>query len=355
MSALNLLVFRESQRRICGHELKASLMSQLERLNGAPSAHGPSTHGWISALLLAGELECGTADADSVMWRSAALITDRIADALVSEKSGKSVFDLQSLAIAARSVSIPAQLNISTPEGFAYYALHPLAYAEVLERIFVPKNNVPGNNLVVVGIRSIGSTLSAVTAAAARLRGMQVRRFTVRPEGHPYNRRTELLPGQLGIVQSAVFSGATFVIVDEGPGLSGSSFLSVAEALQQAGVPRQKFVLLGSHEPNIDALCASDAAQRWRRFRSVAVAAEARRPVEAGDFIGGGQWRSRLFHAESEWPAAWISLERLKYLSAAEHGEPRLFKFAGFGHYGDQVFEREKKVAKGGFGPAPQQ
>ena len=349
MSALNLLVFRGSQRRVCGHELKASLVGQLERLNGAPSTHGPSTQGLISALLLAGELECGTADADSVMWRSAALITDRIADALVSEKSGKSVFDLQSLAIAARSISVPAQLSLSTPEGFAYYALHPLAYAEVLERI-----SVPGNNLVIVGIRSIGSTLSAVTAAAARLRGMQVRRFTVRPQGHPYNRHTEFLPSQLGIVQSAVFSGATFVIVDEGPGLSGSSFLSVAEALEQAGVPNQKIVLLGSHEPNIDSLCASDAAQRWRRFHYVAVAAEARRPVEAVDFIGGGQWRSRLFHAESDWPAAWISLERLKYLSAVEQGETRLYKFAGLGHYGAHVFEHEKKVAEGGFGPAPQ-
>ncbi len=364
MSALNLLVFRGSQRGICGHELKASLVGQLERLNDACS-----THGLISALLLAGELECGTADADSVMWRPTALITDRIADALVREKSGKAASDFQSLAIAARSISVPAQLNISAPEGFAYYALHPLAYAEALERIFVlgnnvlgnnvprnnvPKNNVPEDNLVIVGIRSIGSTLSAVAAAAARLRGVQVRRFTVRPEGHPYNRSTQLLPSQLGIVQSGVFSGATFVIVDEGPGLSGSSFLSVAEVLEKAGVPNEKIVLLGSHEPNIDSLCASEAARRWRRFHYVAVAAEARRPVEAVDFIGGGQWRSRLFHAESEWPEAWTSLERLKYLSSAEQGEPRLFKFAGLGHYEDQVFEREKKIAEGGFGPAPQ-
>ncbi len=359
MSALNLLVFRGSQRRIWGHELKARLVSQLERLNDGPSTHGPSTEGLVSALLLAGELECGTADADSAMWRSTALITDRVADALVSEKTGKSVSDLQSLTIAARSISVPGQLSISTPEGFAYYALHPLAYAEALERIFmpennVPKNNVPENNLVIVGIRSIGSTLSAVTAAAARLRGMQVRRFTVRPEGHPYNRRTELLPSQLGIVQNAVFSGAMFVIVDEGPGLSGSSFLSVAEALEQAGVPSQKIVLLGSHEPKIDSLCASDAARRWRRFRYVAVAAEARQPVEAEDFIGGGLWRSRLFNSESDWPASWISLERLKYLSSVEQGEPRLYKFAGLGHYGDQVVEREKKVAESGFGPTPQ-
>jgi hypothetical protein len=145
------------------------------------------------------------------------------------------------------------------------------------------------------------------------------------------------------------------MIVDEGPGLSGSSFLSVAEALERAGVASTKIVFISSHEPNIDALCGSDAARRWRRFHCVAVTDEPQRPDQAVNFIGGGQWRGRLLGAESEWPASWTSLERLKYLSGSEQGEPRLFKFAGLGHYGDRVFEREQKVAKAGFGLMPQQ
>ena len=343
MSGLNLLVFRGDQRRIYGQELKSALVNQLEQLSGIhAAAANPNT--LTRALLLAGELECGLADADSPSWRSAALLTDRIADAMVGAEP---VSDFKSLILAARATPVIERLNISIPEGFAFYALSPLAYAEVLHKI-----SVPANYLVVVGIRSIGTTLSAVTAAEARRRGMEVRRFTVRPQGHPYNRQTELALSQLALVQNAGFYAATFAIVDEGPGLSGSSFLSVAEALEQAGVPSERIVLLSSHVPNVDSLCAVDAAQRWRRLQSFAVG-ETQRPIQIGEFIGGGHWRRRLLTNESEWPAAWTSFERLKYLSADKQAETRMFKFAGLGHYGDGVFERELKIAEAGFGPAP--
>jgi hypothetical protein len=71
-------------------------------------------------------------------------------------------------------------------------------------------------------------------------------------------------------------------------------------------------------------------------------------------FIGGGEWRRRLFGDERTWPASWTSLERLKYLSSGNAANQSLFKFLGFAHYGKQVFEREEKVAALGFGPAPQ-
>ena len=83
-----------------------------------------------------------------------------------------------------------------------------------------------------------------------------------------------------------------------------------------------------------------------------------RRPSKAIDFIGGGKWRHRAFAREPEWPAIWTSFERVKYVSSnadKEDGEPRLYKFAGLGHYGDDVYERELKVADAGFGPMPRQ
>lgn len=348
MSAVNLLVFREDRRQIDGEELKQALVAKLEELS-RQKPEIPSEL-LLRALLLAGELECGLADAESGAWRSAALISDRIADALVC---GKPISDFQSLTLAARSIAVSEQLTLSKPEGFAYYALHPLAYAAVLGKI-----SAPIRNLVVIGIRTIGATLSAVTAAEARRKGMEVRRFTVRPKGHPYNRYAEFSLSQQALIQNAIFADATFVIVDEGPGLSGSSFLSVAEALKQAGVHNGRIILCSGHEPNVEVLCANDAAQRWNRFRSIAAGGEVQRPKEAVHFMGGGEWRKACLGESTldksrEWPGTWISFERLKYLSDTNDGQQRLFKFVGLGHYGDQLFEREKKVAETGFGPMP--
>lgn len=359
MSGLNLLVFRGNQRRVCGHKLKAALAEQLRLLCG-----GNSRERLIGALLRAGELECGLADADGEGAHSAELLTDRIADTLLQggwggstesdfQTSSSTAANLQNISFqtlldAAQGLPAIEHLSIATPEGFAYYALHPLAYADVLEQVCGPE--AP---LLVVGIRSIGTTLSAVMAVAARRQGRKIERLTVRPQGHPYNRSAEFSARQLAAIDQYASCGATFAVVDEGPGLSGSSFLAVAEAMERAGVPREKIVLVSSHAPNVDALCAADAARRWRRFRCVAVSGEVRRPLQAVDFIGGGKWRHRAFASEREWPAVWTSFERLKYLSSAEEKALRLYKFTGLGHYGDEVYERELKVAAAGFGPMP--
>jgi len=337
MSALNLLVFRAGQRHARGHDLKAALMMRLESLAGCASHDA-----LLGALLLAGELECGVADAANAS-HPVELLTDGIAEGILQAATAPS---LQNLREVARAAPVCEQLRISVPEGFAYYALDPLAYAHALDKVLADAGSV-----LVIGIRSIGSTLSAIAAASVRLHGMEARRITVRPEGHPYNRRTEFSHAQLAVVQQAVSSGATFVVVDEGPGLSGSSFLSVAESLERAGALQEKIILLGGHQPNVDALCAADAAQRWRRLRYHAVAGEPRRPASAVDFIGAGKWRSQLLNDRSDWSPSWTSFERLKYLSpAASHGQ-RLFKFAGLGHYGDPVFARERTTAECGFGP----
>jgi hypothetical protein len=62
-----------------------------------------------------------------------------------------------------------------------------------------------------------------------------------------------------------------------------------------------------------------------------------------------------VFANDSEWPAAWTSFERLKYLSSRESDEHRFFKFAGLGHYGDVVLKREQTVAAAGFAPMPRE
>jgi hypothetical protein len=352
--ALNLLVFREGRRRVSGGELKSVLLHSLEQI-----ADQPGIDDLIENLLRAGELECAVADAETVPLETYTSLTDLLAERLVGRGLQLGHFrrlapqwdaqlEQRPLYQALADAPAPHELWISAPEGFAYYALHPLAFAEVVGGI-----PTPAGCMAVIGIRSIGTTLSAVTAAAARAHGLQAGRITVRPGGHPYNRCTEFSLQQLHFVERSRQAGAVFLVVDEGPGLSGSSFLSVAEALQRAGVASDEIVLVCGHEPDIDSFRAEDGARRARRFRWIPISSEARRPVEAQVFVGAGQWRQGLFSDRTLWPASWINLERLKYLSAGD-GWQKLFKFVGLGDYGKRVLERENTIAAAGFGPGAQ-
>lgn len=339
--ALNLLVFRESRRCVSAPELKRALAGQLSRLDACRSEDA-----LLRALLRAGELECGVADSG---FPPAAFeqVTDQLAEALVG--SGAPA-DLNLLRSVLDGAPVPEQVNISVPEGFAYYALHPLRYADIVESLPSLSGAV-----VVIGIRSIGTTLSAVTAAAVKKSGRVAVRMTVRPAGHPYNRKTQFTEQQLATIRDSAAAATTaFLVVDEGPGLSGSSFLSVAEALLEAGVPRSNITLICGHQPDFESFCCAGGPQRAQQFRWVAVTSALRKPEGADIYIGGGQWREFLLPPKAIWPASWINFERVKFLSAARELEPRLFKFLGLGHYGDEVFEREAIVADAGFGPPPQ-
>src|SRR6185312_1471217 len=63
--------------------------------------------------------------------------------------------------------------------------------------------------------------------------------------------------------------------------------------------------------------------------------------------------RERLYSNQSAWPESWTSFERLKFLSSPREGEIRLYKFAGLGDYGAEVFRREQRVAEAEFAPEP--
>jgi hypothetical protein len=324
-----MLVFREGRRTVPGPVLCREFRASLRQL--APGAPADKV---LDLLLRAGELECALADRESPLADSVATITDSLSTSLVGGSLGA---PLQWLPDA----HIPEHLTVSRPEGFAYYALHPLDFAEAV-------NHIPcgDRELAVIGIRSIGSTLSSVVMAAAGKR-TRARRITVRPHGHPFNRVLHLTTPQREFVAAAECAGAHFVIVDEGPGLSGSSFLAVAEALVQAGVSEDRITLLGSTEPDVEALRAPAAAERWARFRLLTVRPPWRKPAEASTSLGEGRWRELL--GVSPPPASWICFERQKYRSRDGR---TLFKFEGLGPYGDGVLYRARALAAGGFSPA---
>ncbi len=322
-----MLVFREGRRTVPGTVLCREFRDSLRQL--APGAPADKV---LDLLLRAGELECALADQESPLADSVARVTDWLSAWLVS---GGSPAPLH----WAPAAPIPERLLVSRPEGFAYYALHPLEYADAVQRIASADRE-----LAVVGVRSIGTTLSAVVAASAQRRA---RRMTVRPHGHPFNRVLHLTAAQRNWIAASQRAGAHFVIVDEGPGLSGSSFLAVAEALVQAGVSKDRITLLGSTEPDLEALRAPAAAERWARFRLLTVRSPWRKPAEASTSLGEGRWRELV--GVSPPPASWICFERQKYRSRDGR---TLFKFEGLGPYGDGVLYRARALAAGGFSPA---
>src|SRR5215470_1910185 len=221
---LNLLVFRDGKRLVSGSSLKSVLARQIQLLSNPLQ-----TDQVLGALVSAGELECALADCDA-QFSEVAEITDGLAEALVNSKA---VPDTNRLLAILDATQVPEKLTIAVAEGFAYYGLQPLAFVDALEHVPTLSSQV-----AVVGIRSIGTTLSAVTAAGLKSRGLRAERITVRPTGHPYNRSTELFPDEMNFVSKHLTEGASFLVVDEGPGLSGSSFMSVGEALLRAGVPK---------------------------------------------------------------------------------------------------------------------
>jgi hypothetical protein len=149
-------------------------------------------------------------------------------------------------------------------------------------------------------------------------------------------------------LRRANVEGAAFLIADEGPGLSGSSFLAVGEALVEIGVPSHRITFLCSRPVDPSTLLAPEAPTRWAVFRTVACPPTSRVPKSAGEYLVGDAWRRLVYDDESEWPASWTQLERLKFLSS---DRTRLVKFEGLGAYGAEAMRRAVALFEDGWGP----
>lgn len=324
-----MLVFRENAGR--SRYPSATLLRGLDSLlrSANPSQGEQRDELLTNALLRAGEIECALADLRHPAEVAAKFLTDRIAQLLLSENA-----DDSSAFARLAALNLPQSLAVTTPEGFAYYALDPLRYVEAVRA-------VGATTAFVVGIRSIGTVLSALCAAA--LRG---ERMTVRPTGHPYDRELRFTSEENATIRKRIECGAHFFVVDEGPGLSGSSFLGTAEALEREGLSRDRITLIGSHECDGASLVAHDAAARWRRYRFVSVqsaaAPEDTRPFREWD------WRRESRIDEKDWPATWPQLTPPKYIS--RQGDV-LWKYEGLGRAGDQVRARAQALGGAGFSP----
>jgi len=327
-------VFRDGRRSVAGKFLLNGLANALGELRLSKSKQKLL----LSCLLWAGELECALADKGSQFLRHSEAITDALANGVIRNEAAA-----PELLYSVQQIQFDERVSISPPEGFAYYALHPLNFADLARQ-----HARPGELAAVVGIRSIGTTLSAIVAAALRDSGVRAERITVRPTGHPYDRLVQLSAVQREWVSKLSARGASFTVVDEGPGISGSSFLATGESLVRAGAESLHVKFFCSRAIDPAKFVAPNAAERYSRFACFNSPYECRLPERGDIFVGNGCWRQR-FLPDTSWPGAWTSMERSKFVSADSQ---RLFKFHGYGRFGDEVGARLTAIAKAGYGPA---
>ena len=230
---------------------------------------------------------------------------------------------------------LPDTIAVRPPEGYAWYSLYPDQYVEAARRF---ANDCRPAECVVIGIRSIGTSLSAAVAHALPKVGLT---FTVRPRGHPFDRRVAVTSRLATAIHD--HAHAHFCIVDEGPGISGSSFIAVAEKLGELGIPDNRIVLFPSYEPNVEGLRSERARARWHRHPVYVEPFRSERYVPAGARdLSGGVWRDLTGSVVAANPQH----ERRKYLY-----EGKLWKFAGLAHLGREKFCRAQVLAEAGFTP----
>ena len=227
-------------------------------------------------------------------------------------------------------------------------------------------NSLARGPTTVIGVRSIGLGLAAVVAAALGAEAP----VSVRPVGHPFRRTISLSPAIERELRRR--ASGRFVIVDEGPGLSGSSFGAVSDALEALGIARESISFLPSHGGDPGPQAQEAHRQRWRAASRPYVTADALviqapqpghrlaawfsdltdgEPRRVNDVSGGG-WRRLHSADEGDWPAVDTFQERRKLL--LHHADRRwLLKFAGLGARGERAFEQARKLGEAGFCPAP--
>jgi hypothetical protein len=292
---------------------------QNERVSvGEMLARIGSAQGHTARLALAGQLEQGIADSGSTDLLAAMALTESIAE-------GNSV--------ESPNLKRDQIIEIKNPEGFAFYGLYPQQYAAAAKRF---RCEIPtSQTILIVGIRSIGTTLSAVVRSEFLKSHSLVERITVRPEGHPFGRHV-VLPK---------VAADWLIVVDEGPGLSGSSMASVARAAFGQGIPLERIIFMPGHTNGPGREAPAWVREIWqsvhvRHVPSSDIEFEGERVLKglerrSGPLVelSGGKWRELHYTDESEWPAVCIPFENRKLKSGQTiwryvgltHGE-----FAGF-------------------------
>lgn len=246
---------------------------------------------------------------------------------------------------------LTGRLVAREPEGYAFYALYPELYYDAARRCG------PEPQALALGLRSIGTSLAAVVAAGLGGRDLA----TVRPKGPVFAREIDAPD----LARRLAGGPRLVAIVDEGPGLSGSSFKAGADFVRAAG-PAHRRLLFPSHRKGPGGEAAPETRNLFKRGPCAfapfeeGVLASGRLAAWAEDLVGpalgpledlsGGLWRARLYAREADWPAVDIMQERRKYLLRTAEGA-FLLKFVGIGDGGAHKAAMARDLGQAGLAP----
>jgi hypothetical protein len=329
---------------------QAGLTELVKRVAAAAREAAGNLDAARFALIACGQLEQGVADAPGLDFVRPVIeaASDALADAFTASRAGEAEAAKESAGRAARMLaelnSPDATVTVKQPEGYAFYTLFPEQYLAAAEEWRASAIPEPGATVLVVGVRSIGTSLSAVVASGLRRAGLRPHRLTVRPGGHPFRRETDL-------PDLAAIASGWALVVDEGPGLSGSSMASVARALIAAGTGGEQMAFLPGHGGDPGQAATEETMAIWRSTPRHAVpldrvewegrglagelaalsTALTGSPVVSLRDVGGGAWREDVFQDRRCWPAVAPAFERAKFLVRHDDGNAVLWKFEGLG------------------------
>lgn len=369
----SMIVYRDQRVRVDPTPLLTTLRRDVLQLAGNGAA---SPEASVELLIRMGTIEAALDDAIFPMADSLDSMACRLREASLAlghvlwhtwqEQAGRAQ---QWLELAAASLAhlelqpLPAHVQVSVPEGYAYYAVYPQTYLEAARSCHQALGSF---NAVCLGLRSIGTSLSAAVAAALQELGCRVSSYTLRPRGHPFGRRPVLSSDLEAVIRAE--RDALFLIVDEGPGISGSSLSGAAELLGELGIDDRRIIFFPSWKTDGSSLASSEARTRWRRHRQFVVSFEevwlesgrlgrALPPGRLRD-ISAGAWRDELYPDQTTLPPIHPHHERRKYLLGItdDLSAPgsRWLSFVGLGERVTPKLRRAEQLACAGFMPPPE-
>ncbi len=353
-----MLIYRSSERTVSVAAALADLQRALES--------AATYDALVSILIDFGSLESGVADAlcpaqdERLPTLDALRNMSRRLGRLVAaywDASDEACWRREALQAirTLRMTPLPARVVTSAPEGYAYYGVFPDMYLDAARRVARARRP---RQAACIGLRSIGTSLSAMAQAGLENEGCRVFSATVRPRGNPFDRQVVFGP-ELATALSAPLD--LVLVVDEGPGISGSSFAGTVRALHGLGIPPDRIVLLPTWDPDPAALRSTAAQSVWASHERVVAdfdalwigsgrLAHAFGAHAALENVSAGAWRKHL--CAKPWPAVQPQHERRKYLFS--DGERTVMtKFVGLGRMGDHAYMRMERLADTGFSPPP--